>query len=115
MVVTTHFIDGDWTYQKKILNFYLITNHKGDIIGRLVESCLLKWGIDWLFTITTDNASSTGMAIDYVKNKIKEIDSPILDGEFMHMCYVHILNLIMQSELNPFMNQLPRFGMQCDI
>ena len=21
MVVTTHFIDGDWTYQKKILNF----------------------------------------------------------------------------------------------
>ena len=23
MVVTTHFIDGDWTYQKKILNFCL--------------------------------------------------------------------------------------------
>ena len=42
MVVTTHFIDGDWTYQKKILNFCPITNHKGDTIGRAVESCLLK-------------------------------------------------------------------------
>ena len=46
MVVTAHFIEGDCTYQKKILNFCPITNHKGDTIGRGVESCLLKWGID---------------------------------------------------------------------
>ena len=48
MIVTTHFIDSDWTYQKKILNFCLIGNHKGDrdTIGRVVGSCLLKWGID---------------------------------------------------------------------
>ena len=42
MAVTAHFIDGDWTYQKKILNFCPIANHKGDTIGRAVESCLLK-------------------------------------------------------------------------
>ena len=42
MVVTAYFIDGDWTYQKKILNFCLIANHKGNTIGRTVESCLLK-------------------------------------------------------------------------
>ena len=59
----------------------------------------MKWCIDWLFTITTDNASSTGMAIDYVKKKTKEIDSTILDGEFMHTCCAHILNLIVQSGL----------------
>ena len=34
MIVIAHFIDSDWTYQNKILNFCLITNHKGDIIGR---------------------------------------------------------------------------------
>ena len=34
MIVIAHFIDSDWTYQKKILNFCLITNHKGDTIGR---------------------------------------------------------------------------------
>ena len=42
VVVIAHFIDGNWTYQKKILNFCPIANHKGDTIGRVVESCLLK-------------------------------------------------------------------------
>ena len=102
MVVTAHFIDGNWTYQKKILNFFPIANHKGDTIGRAVESCLLKWGIDWLFTITADNASSNDVAINYVKKKTKERDKSILAGEFMHMrCCPHILNLIVQSGLKP--------------
>ena len=100
MVVTAHFIDGDWTYQKKILNFCPIANHKGDAIGRAVESCLLKWGIDRLFTITADNASSNEVAIDYVKKKTKKIDSSILGGESMHMCCcAHILNLIGKNGL----------------
>ena len=77
------------------MNFCPIANHKGDAIGRAVESCLLKWGIDRLFTITVDNASSNDMAIDYVKKKTKERDSSILGDEFMHMCCcAHILNLI---------------------
>ena len=80
MVVTVHFIDSDWTYEKKILNFCAITNQKGKTIGRAVESCLLKWDIDWLFTVTVDNASSNDVAIDYVKKKTKESDSSILSG-----------------------------------
>ena len=71
MVVIAHFIDVDWTYQKKTLNFYPIANYKRDTIGRVVELCLLKWGIDRLFTITMDNASSNDMTIDYVKKKTK--------------------------------------------
>ena len=61
MVVTAHFIDGDWTYQKKILNLCPIANHKGDTIGRVVESCLLKCGIDRLFTITYVVHPSSGL------------------------------------------------------
>ena len=80
MVVTAHFIDSDWNYQKKILNFCAITNQKGETIGRAVESCLLKWDIDQFFTITLDNASSNDVAIDYVKKKTKEIDSSILSS-----------------------------------
>ena len=98
------------------MNFCPIVNHKGDTIGRAVESCLLKWGIDRLFTITANNASSNDVAINYMKKKTKERDKSILAGEFMHMrCCPHILNLIVQSGLSPFMNQLPRFGMRCDI
>ena len=82
------------------MNFCPIANHKGDTIGRAVESCLLKWVIDRLFTITANNASSNEVAIDYVKKKKKERDSSILGGEFMHMrCCAHILNLIVQSGL----------------
>ena len=41
-----------------------------------------------------DNASSSDVAIDYVKKKTKERDSSMLGPEFMHMhCCVHILNL----------------------
>ena len=64
-------------------------------IGRAVESYLLKWGINRLFTITTDNANSSDVAIDYMKKKTKERDNSILVGEFMHMyCCANILNLI---------------------
>ena len=98
MVVTAHFIDSDWTYQKKILNFCPIANYKGDTIGRMVESCLLKWDIDHLFTITMDNVSSNDVAIDYVKKKKRKKE--IIAYEFMHMCCcAHILDLIMQSGL----------------
>ena len=72
MVVTTHFIDIYWTYQKKILNFCPIANHKGNTIGRAIEPCLLKWGINRLFTKTTENASSNDVAIDYVRRKKKK-------------------------------------------
>ena len=100
MFVIAHFIDGDLIYQKKILNFFPIANFKGDIIGRAIESCLLKWSIDWLFTIIVNNANSNDVVIDYVKKKIKERDSSILGGEFIHMrCCVHILNLIVQNGL----------------
>ena len=87
MVVTAHFVDNDWTYQKKILNFCPIANHKGDTIGRAVELCLLKWDIDQLFTITADNVSSNDTAIDYVKKKTKERDSSIL-GSDSYICIV---------------------------
>ena len=51
-----------------------------------------------MFTITSDNASSNEVAIDYVK-KSTERDSSILGGELMHMRCKHLLNLIVQSRL----------------
>ena len=40
MVLTAHFIDSDWTLQKRILNFCQIPNHKGETIGKAIEACL---------------------------------------------------------------------------
>ncbi|KAL0541492.1 hypothetical protein IC582_021537 [Cucumis melo] len=100
MVITTHFIDSEWVLHKKILSFCQVANHKGETIGRAIESCLLEWGIDKIFTITIDNASSNDVAISYVKRRLKSWKSIVLDGELLHMrCYAHIINLIVNDGL----------------
>jgi len=44
LCLTAHFIDNEWKLHKRILNFCLIKNHKGETIGRKIEKCLLRWG-----------------------------------------------------------------------
>ncbi|KAL0536304.1 hypothetical protein IC582_025248 [Cucumis melo] len=100
MIITTHFIDYEWVLHKKILSFCQVANHKGETIGRAIESCLLEWGIDKIFTITVDNASSNDVAISYVKRRLKSWKSIVLDGELFHIrCCAHIINLIVNDGL----------------
>ncbi|CAL9015309.1 unnamed protein product [Prunus brigantina] len=95
MVLTAHFIDDDWVLHKRILNFCVIPNHKGDTIGRLVEACLNGWGIDKVFTISVDNASSNDGCISYMKKRLEKWNSLIGDGSLLHVrCCAHITNLI---------------------
>ncbi|KAL0003479.1 hypothetical protein SO802_017260 [Lithocarpus litseifolius] len=100
LCLAAHYIDVDWVYHKKILNFCLVPDHKGETIGRVVESCLLQWEIDHIFTITVDNASSNDVAIEYLRRKTKDRVGSLLGCEFLHMrCCAHILNLIVQGGL----------------
>ncbi|KAH9672415.1 BED-type domain-containing protein [Citrus sinensis] len=102
MVITAHFIDAEWVLHKRILSFTPIANHKGDGIGKLIEACLIDWGIERLFTITVDNASANKVAITYVKKKLANwsVNSMVLNGLYMHVrCSAHIINLIVQDGL----------------
>ncbi|TYK22234.1 putative transposase [Cucumis melo var. makuwa] len=75
-------------------------NHKGDTISRAIEKCLEGWGIDRLFTVTVDNASSNDVTIAYLVKKFKGKNGLVLDGEFIHIrCCAHILNLIVSDAL----------------
>ena len=67
MCLTTHFLDNGWNLNKKFLNFLPISSHRGDVIGKAIEKCLRDWGIDRIFTITIDNASSNDVAVAYLK------------------------------------------------
>ena len=40
MCLTGHYIDCDWKLQKRILNFCIVSNHKGETIGKIIEQCL---------------------------------------------------------------------------
>ncbi|KAH9780887.1 BED-type domain-containing protein [Citrus sinensis] len=101
--VTAHFIDEEWVLHKRILTFTPISNHKGDAIGKLIENCLIDWGIEKLFTITVDNASANTLAISYMKKKLANWsgNSMVLNGLYMHVrCSAHIINLIVQDGLS---------------
>ncbi|KAK4382226.1 putative AC transposase [Sesamum angolense] len=100
MCLTAHFIDDDWNLHKRILNFCPIIGHKSEEIGKGVEKCLLDWGIDRVFSIIVDNASSNDGAIVYLKKKFENWGQNILGGRYVHMrCMAHIVNLVMQDGL----------------
>ncbi|KAI5323492.1 hypothetical protein L3X38_032564 [Prunus dulcis] len=84
MVLMAYFIDDDWVWHKRILNFCVIPNHKGNTTGRLVKACLNGWGIDKVFTISVDNASSNDGCISYMKKRLEKWNSLIGDGSLLH-------------------------------
>ncbi|KAM3378794.1 hypothetical protein P3S68_011207 [Capsicum galapagoense] len=53
------------------------TYHKGETIGSAIESCLLDWGIENLFTVTLDNASANDVAITHLKEGLSEQNESI--------------------------------------
>ena len=100
MSLTFHFIDDDWKLHRRILNFCQVEDHKGKTIGRKIEMCLCEWGINGIFTLTVNNASSTGATIKFLQTVTKDWKGTILEYEFLHMrCCVHILNLIVRDGL----------------
>ncbi|XP_031101973.1 zinc finger BED domain-containing protein RICESLEEPER 2-like [Ipomoea triloba] len=100
MCLTLHYIDNEWKVHKRILNFCPISSHKGEDIGKAIEKCLRDWGLDNVFTITVDNASSNDVATGYLRKKFNNLGSSILDGKFLHMrCIAHIVNLVVNDAL----------------
>ncbi|XP_019150547.1 PREDICTED: zinc finger BED domain-containing protein RICESLEEPER 2-like [Ipomoea nil] len=95
MCLACHFIDHDQKLHKRIINFFPITSHKGEDVGKVVEKCLRDWGIDNVFTITVDNASSNAVVVGYLKRKLNNLGTSILQGKYLHMrCIAHIINII---------------------
>lgn len=103
MCLTAHYVDDSWVLHKKILNYCVIPDSKGETLGKAIEQCLLEWGIERVFTITVDNASSNNVSVQYVMNTVNEWGGAILGGQHMHLrCSAHILNLIVQDGLNDY-------------
>lgn len=103
MVITAHFIDMDWQLHRRIISFSPIPDHKGETIANQFKRSLDDWGIEKVFSITLDNASSNDKAISILKDRLlqKNNDALMMNGEFMHIrCCAHILNLIANEGLD---------------
>ena len=60
----------------------------------------MSGGIDGIFTLTVDNASSNLTTIKFLQRITKDWNGIVLENEFMHMrCCAHIPNLIMGEGL----------------
>ncbi|KAI3409477.1 uncharacterized protein J3R85_019306 [Psidium guajava] len=110
LCLTAHFISDDWRLHKRIINFVVMSSHKGKDIGKMIEKCIYEWGIEKnVSTITVDNASSNDVAIKFLKAKFLKDKLLILDGEALHMrCTAHILNLIVRDGLHEVRDSITR-------
>ncbi|KAJ9556734.1 hypothetical protein OSB04_011348 [Centaurea solstitialis] len=108
MCLTAHWVDDNWVLRKKILNFCQCSNHRGETIGKLVYECLQKWGIEKVFTVTVDNASSHDGAIRFLKTMLKGPNA-ILDCKYLHLrCCAHIINLVVKDGLDEHFDSISR-------
>jgi hypothetical protein len=64
LCVTEHFIDRSWIYQKRILAFCQVSDHKRQTIARELEQCLVELWIVEMLTILVDNATANDTAVE---------------------------------------------------
>ncbi|WCJ26810.1 Zinc finger BED domain-containing protein DAYSLEEPER [Euphorbia peplus] len=98
--ITAHFIDEDWKLHRKILYFLPNPLCSGEEIGEEIETCLLDWGINKVFTVTMDKTSSTDDAIVYLKEKLIKRGSGFLDCKYLQMkCFAQMINSVVVAAL----------------
>ena len=80
-MITTHFIDSDWCLNMRIISFSTIEYHRGKSIDKKIVTCLQDWGIERLFTITIDNATTNDIVVGHA------LCSCLFGGMIMHLCW----------------------------
>ncbi|XP_071916286.1 zinc finger BED domain-containing protein RICESLEEPER 2-like [Coffea arabica] len=102
MVVTGHWIDGNWKLQKRVLNFvHIRPPRRGVEISDAVFKCAKEWGIEGkIHTISVDNASNNDVAVRLLKDDFGRCKKLLGGGKLFHVrCCAHILNLMVQDGL----------------
>ncbi|CAN0876312.1 Putative AC transposase [Linum grandiflorum] len=100
MCLTAHFIDKEWILRKKIIGFRQVFSHEGVAIAQALMSCLDEWGIDKVFSIMVDSASSNDTAIQCIKTLFEKQNTSICNGQFLHVrCVAHLINLVVSDGL----------------
>ncbi|KAG6657286.1 hypothetical protein CIPAW_04G079600 [Carya illinoinensis] len=102
MVVTVHFIDADWHFQRRVLNFCNVPPpHNGFLIADALEKRFQTWGIEnKISSITIDNANSNDVVIRILKDDFRLKRKLTVGGKLFHVrCCAHITNLLVQYGL----------------
>jgi hypothetical protein len=104
MVVSCHYISGDWTLQKQLISFKeLPTPHTGLVFSEQLISTAVEWkSINKVAFITVNNASSNNVAVACLALVLQDRSTqpPDMNAEYFHVqCSAHIINLIVKDSL----------------
>ncbi|XP_070049839.1 zinc finger BED domain-containing protein RICESLEEPER 2-like [Nicotiana tomentosiformis] len=100
MCITAHWIDSEWNMHKRIINFCPIVSHKGEDMANAIGRCLREWGINKIFTVTVDNASSNDVTVKELSKQLTKMGTNLMNGNHLHVrCMAHIMNLVVQDGL----------------
>jgi len=95
--INCYYIDWNWQYQKKLLEFELISDsHTDQKLAEIVESVLIKYKLETHFlAVTTDNADNNDMMQTELKNVLNWLHDIIWNKKVdIISCLTHIIQLI---------------------
>nr|KAJ0185571.1 hypothetical protein LSAT_V11C900485360 [Lactuca sativa] len=76
---------------------------------RIVVDDFIVLGIDKVFMVTVDNASSNDLCIRYLKRRLNAWKHSVLDSQHLHMrCCAHILSLVVKEGLKDVNTSISR-------
>jgi hypothetical protein len=97
MCLTAHFIDKNWVFTKRVLNFsFMPPPHHGISLCEKTYNFLEEWGIETkVFSITLNNASSNDVCVGLLRNQLNIKKALVCEDEFFfHIrCCAHILRI----------------------
>ncbi|GAA0144530.1 hypothetical protein LIER_04954 [Lithospermum erythrorhizon] len=102
MVITGHFVDKNWTLQKRVLSFVNVPPpHNGPAFAKEVHRVCNIYGInDKVYSITVDNAIANDVCIAILKKDHTLYSNLVLDEKLFHVrCCAHIINLLVRDGL----------------
>ncbi|XP_070050407.1 zinc finger BED domain-containing protein RICESLEEPER 2-like [Nicotiana tomentosiformis] len=91
----------DMTLDRRVLEVedYDIS-HKGEDMANGIGRCLREWGINKIFTVTVDNASSNDVIVKELSKQLTKMGTNLMNGNHLHVrCMAHIMNLVVQDSL----------------
>ena len=101
LAITCHYVDKAFVLHENLLNFQEINvSHTGANLAEHVMEILLKYNIhEWLYCITTDNASNNSTLCSSLSQLLDKVGVQ-WDPERNHIaCLTHVINLAVKEFL----------------
>ncbi|XP_059642539.1 zinc finger BED domain-containing protein DAYSLEEPER-like [Cornus florida] len=102
VILTGHFIDGDWKLHRRILNVIVVPYPESEFsFNDAVAACLTNWSLDnKLFTLTLDQSFVSATVRENLRGLLNIKNPLILNGQLLiGNCFARVLSCLAQDAL----------------